>query len=48
MASVDVDGTQVSLAPGMVVTVDVKTGQRRLIDYSRSSLIIHTSETREG
>lgn len=44
-ASIDVDGTQVSLAPGMAVTVEVKTGKRRVIDYFLSPLIVRTSES---
>ncbi|AVR95889.1 HlyD family type I secretion periplasmic adaptor subunit [Pseudoduganella armeniaca] len=44
-ASIDVDGTAVNLSPGMAVTVEVKTGKRRVIDYFLSPLIVHTSES---
>lgn len=44
-ASIDVDGTAVNLTPGMAVTVEVKTGKRRVIDYFLSPLIVHTSES---
>ena len=30
---IDVDGQQVALRPGMAVTVEVRTGRRRAIDY---------------
>lgn len=39
-----VDGTEVSLSPGMAVTVEVKTGQRRVIEYFLAPLIQHGSE----
>jgi hemolysin D len=32
-SSLDVDGKAVKLAPGMVVTAEVKTGKRRVIEY---------------
>ena len=35
---IDVDGTEVLLGPGMQVTVEIKTGQRRVIDYVLSPL----------
>lgn len=34
-----VGSQQVSLSPGMSVTVDIKTGQRRLIEYFLSPLL---------
>lgn len=40
-----VDGTDVSLSPGMAVTVEVKTGQRRVIEYFLAPLLQHTSES---
>ena len=40
-----VDGTEVSLSPGMAVTVEVKTGQRRVIEYFLAPLLQHTSES---
>jgi hemolysin D len=44
-ASVDVDGTPVRLSPGMAVSVEIKTGKRRVIEYFLSPLIRHTSES---
>lgn len=32
-SSLDVDGKRVNLSPGMNVTAEIKTGQRRVIDY---------------
>jgi hemolysin D len=40
-----VDGTEVSLSPGMAVTVEVKTGSRRVIEYFLAPLLQHTSES---
>ena len=37
--SMDVEGREVALAPGMMVTVEVKTGKRRLIDYLLSPVM---------
>jgi hemolysin D len=36
-----VDGKQVNLAPGMAVTAEIKTGQRRIIEYLLSPLARH-------
>ena len=36
--AMDVDGTQVNLSPCMTVTVEIQTGQRRIIDYVLSPL----------
>lgn len=44
-ASVNVDGTPVRLSPGMAVSVEIKTGKRRVIEYFLSPLIRHTSES---
>jgi hemolysin D len=41
----NIDGKQVHLAPGMAVTVEIKTGQRRLIEYFLSPLIQHATES---
>lgn len=38
-SSMLVDGREVSLSPGMNVTVEIKTGQRRLIEYFLSPLL---------
>ncbi len=35
---IDVDGQQIALRPGMAVTVEVRTGRRRAIDYLLSPL----------
>jgi hemolysin D len=40
-SSIDVDGKAVKLAPGMVVTAEVKTGRRRAIDF-----LLHPLETK--
>lgn len=44
-ASMNVDGTQVRLSPGMAVTVEIKTGKRRVIEYFLSPLLQATSES---
>ena len=36
--SIDVDGTNVPLGPGMEVTTEIRTGTRRIIDYVFSPL----------
>ena len=36
--SMDIDGHQVSLSPGMAVTAEIKTGRRRVFDYLLSPL----------
>jgi hemolysin D len=35
----NVDGKRVSLTPGMAVTVEIKTGSRRIISYLLSPLL---------
>lgn len=42
---IDVDGKLVKLAPGMVVTAEVKTGRRRVIDFLLSPVQRATSES---
>jgi hemolysin D len=32
-SSIDVDGKQINLSPGMNLTAEIKTGRRRVIDY---------------
>lgn len=44
-ASMLVNGTPVSLSPGMAVTVEIKTDKRRVIEYFLSPLMQHTSES---
>jgi hemolysin D len=36
--AMDIDGTEVKLSPGMTVSVEIQTGQRRIIDYIFSPL----------
>jgi hemolysin D len=43
--TMDVDGKEVALMPGMAVNVEIKTGQRRAIDYLLSPLREMVSET---
>ncbi|MER3424729.1 MAG: hemolysin secretion protein D, partial [Nitrospiraceae bacterium] len=40
-----VDGKPVTLSPGMVVTVEIKTGQRRVIEYLLSPLLKSVKES---
>ncbi|HBN09060.1 MAG TPA: hemolysin secretion protein D [Cyanobacteria bacterium UBA8530] len=42
---INVDGTEVNLSPGMAVTVEVKTGKRRVVEYLLTPLIQRTSES---
>lgn len=42
---IDVDGRQVGLSPGMAVTVEVKTGKRRVIEYLLSPLLRYRAES---
>lgn len=44
-SSILVDGRPVQLSPGMAVSVEIKTGQRRVIEYFLSPLIQYTSES---
>ena len=41
----NVDGTPVNLTPGMNVTVEIKTGKRRIIDYVLAPLQRYQSES---
>ncbi len=43
--TMDIDGKQVALMPGMAVNVEIKTGQRRAIDYLLSPLREAVSDT---
>ena len=38
-SSINVDGKEVELTPGMTVTAEVKTGERRIIEYFLSPLL---------
>lgn len=44
-STIEVEGKMVKLTPGMAVTVEIKTAQRRVIDYFLSPLIQHVSES---
>lgn len=44
-STIQVEGRQVNLTPGMVVTVEIKTGQRRLIEYLLSPLLKSLKES---
>jgi hemolysin D len=43
-ASLLIDGVTVALTPGMTLSVEIKTGTRRVIDYVLSPLVQHQSE----
>lgn len=43
-ASMVIDGVKVMLTPGMSLSVEIKTGKRRVIDYLLSPLQQHTNE----
>lgn len=43
--TMNVDGTEVHLSPGMAVTVEVKTGKRRMIEYFLSPLMEYGKES---
>jgi hemolysin D len=44
-STIQVEGNQVHLSPGMAVTVEIKTGQRRLIEYLLSPLVKSVRES---
>lgn len=43
--TIQVDGKQVHLSPGMAVTVEIKTGQRRIVEYLLSPLLKSMQES---
>jgi hemolysin D len=43
--TLDVNGQLTSITPGMTVSVEIKTGERRIIEYVISPLIRHTRES---
>jgi hemolysin D len=43
--SINIDGRPVSLTPGMSVSIEIKTGSRRIIEYFLSPLIQHAHES---
>jgi hemolysin D len=44
LTAINVDGSWVKLTPGMMITAEIKTGQRRVVDYVLSPLAKETSE----
>ena len=44
-ATIQVENKTVHLSPGMAVTVEVKTGKRRVIEYFLSPLMQYTDES---
>ena len=44
-AIINVDGTDVNLSPGMAVSVEIKTGKRRVIEYFLSPLMQYGHES---
>ena len=44
-AKINVDGTDVNLSPGMAVSVEIKTGKRRVIEYFLSPLLQYKHES---
>jgi hemolysin D len=44
-SSIVVDGNNIRLSPGMAVSVEIKTTQRRVIEYFLDPLIRHSSES---
>lgn len=44
-ANMQIDGKLVNLSPGMAVTVEIKTGSRRIISYLLSPLVRYSHET---
>ena len=44
-ADIEVDGKRVQLTPGMTVTVESKTGKRRMIEFFLSPLLRYASES---
>jgi len=44
-STMQVDGKTVNLTPGMAVTVEIKTGKRRLIEYFLSPLMQYKDES---
>ena len=45
LAVMSVDGRDVDLSPGMTATVEIKTDQRRLIEYLLSPLLRYKQES---
>jgi hemolysin D len=43
--TIAVEGRDVRLMPGMEVTAEIKTGERRLIEYFLAPLLLHGQES---
>ena len=41
----EIEGRMVDLAPGMAVTVEIKTGRQRIIEYLLSPLLRYKQES---
>jgi hemolysin D len=44
-STINVDGTEVNLSPGMAVSVEIKTGKRRVIEYFLNPLLQYQHES---
>jgi hemolysin D len=44
-STINVDGTEVNLSPGMAVSVEIKTGKRRVIEYFLNPLLQYRHES---
>ncbi len=44
-SSLNIEGTEVNLSPGMAVTVEIKTGKRRVIEYFLNPLLQYGHES---
>jgi multidrug efflux pump subunit AcrA (membrane-fusion protein) len=44
-STMQIDGKRIPLSPGMAVSIEIKTGERRVIDYLLSPLREIASET---
>ena len=43
--AMNIDGRQAQMTPGMIVSIEIKTGSRRIIEYFLSPLIQHAHES---
>jgi len=44
-SSINVEGREIPLSAGMSVNVEIKTGERRIIEYVMSPLLRHKRES---
>lgn len=44
-STINVDGTEVNLSPGMAVSVEIKTGKRRVVEYFLNPLLQYKHES---